>query len=175
MRHFRAISAGAYFALFCMPHLSAKGNANFDQTTVFGTLNMNHSKHNGENNSEVPCSFQGRLIVFCLFFFFPNCIFRILFTDFPVGCFSKRGWNFLTKYPFWDKYLFWTDKYFTFFSFNDVGLRGADVPFRFQQGRDGEIWPRSPENEGAKHSMTNQIRGSYKKRWYFYEQDEEFA
>lgn len=58
MRHFRAISAGAYFALFCMPHLSAKGNANCDQTTVFGTLNMNHSKHNGENNSEVPCSLQ---------------------------------------------------------------------------------------------------------------------
>ena len=92
MRHFRAISAGASFALFCMPHISEVGssNANCHQTTVFGLLNMHHSMHNRENTSEVPCSMQGWLIVLLFIYFFPNCIFRILFPYFQWAA-SQSG------------------------------------------------------------------------------------
>ena len=84
MRHFRAISAGAYFALFCMPHLSEVGssNANRHQTTIFGTLNMHHSKHNRENTSELPCSMQGWLMVFLLIYFFQTIFFVFCFLIF---------------------------------------------------------------------------------------------
>ena len=76
-----------------------KGNANCDQTTVFGTLNMNHSKHNGEKNSEVPCSLQGWLIVFCLFgfFFFQTVFFLFCLLIFQWAA-SQRG-----DESFWDK------------------------------------------------------------------------
>ena len=84
MRHFRAISVGAYFALFCMPHLSEVGssNANRHQTTVFGTLNMHHSKHKRENTSEFPCSMKGWLIVFLLIYFFQTVFFVFCFLIF---------------------------------------------------------------------------------------------